>query len=394
MKVLMVSREYPPFIVGGVARHTFYLTKHLRKKGALVKVVSFGDPKLNSEDTVFIEPRSSIISRDPKNVAEDAKVLFDIARFTSAVKSILKNEDFDILHVQEPYVGGLISFEYKVTTIHDTSFGEIKSYLKYLDSGSFRRLAFYISTGYAMELASIATSKVVINPSLDVAWEMIKIYKAPLKKLRVIPNGVEEPSTSEPDKLSCRRLLGLPEDHFILFSTAQHVGRKRLETIVKAAKILKDKGFKKFTAIIGGKGPLTKYLEELATNLGVQDVLKFSGWIHDEELPLYYRAADAFVISSEYEAGPITMLEAGIRGIPLIVSDVPSGLLMIARDCEHCLKFKLGDARDLAEKILTLSSDYGLWKKLAQGAKVFASAFRWDNVADKTIKVYKEVLSG
>jgi glycosyltransferase involved in cell wall biosynthesis len=394
MKVLMVSREYPPFIVGGVARHTFYLAKYLRKKGALVKVVSFGDPSLNSEDVVFIEPGSSIVSRDPKNVAEDAKVLFDIARFTSAVKSILKNEEFDVLHVQEPYVGGLISFEYKVTTIHDTSFGEIRSYLKYLDSGSFKRLVFYITTGYAMEFASIATSKVVINPSPDVAWEMIKIYRAPWEKLRVIPNGVEEPSASEPDRPSCRRLLGLPEDHFIVFSTAQHVGRKRLETMVKAAKILKDKGFRKFTVVIGGKGPLTKYLEELAVYLSVQDVLKFTGWIHDEELPLYYRAADAFVIPSEYEAGPITMLEAGIRGVPLIVSDAPSGFLMIARDGVHCLKFKLGDARDLAEKILTLSSDYGLWKKLAQGAKVFASAFRWDNVADKTMKVYKEVISG
>jgi glycosyltransferase involved in cell wall biosynthesis len=394
MKVLMVSREYPPFVVGGVARHTFSLTKYLRKRGVAVKVVSFGDPGLSSDDVVFIKPRSSIISREPRSVAEDSKVLLDIARFTNAVKTVLKSEDFDVLHVQEPYVGGLVSFERKVTTIHDTSFGEVRSYLKYFDSGSFRRLVFYVTTGYAMEFASIATSKAVINPSLDVMWEMIKVYRVPREKLRVIPNGVEDPAYGEPDKPTSRRILRLPEDYFIVFTTAQHVGRKRIETVVKAARVLRDRGFKSFKVVIGGRGPLTKYLEGLATDLGVRDVVCFAGWIRDEELPLYYRVADVFVISSEYEAGPITMLEAGIRGVPLVVSDVPSGFLMIARDGVHCLKFKVGDADDLANKILVLSSDYGLWKRLSQGARDFASVFRWDSVAGKTVDVYKEVLSG
>jgi glycosyltransferase involved in cell wall biosynthesis len=87
------------------------------------------------------------------------------------------------------------------------------------------------------------------------------------------------------------------------------------------------------------------------------------------------------------------MLEAGIRGVPLIVSDVLSGFMMIARDGLDCLKFKLGDALDLAEKITMISSDYDLWKSLSRGARAFASLFKWDNIADKTIAVYKEVLS-
>ena len=389
----MVTREYPPFIVGGVGRHTFYLTKYLRRRGVKVKVISFGDPRLSDEDTLYIEPRSSIISREPRSVTEDIRVPLDIARFTSTVKSALRGGEFDVLHVQEPYVGGLVSYEYKVTTVHDTSFGEIRSCLKYFDSWSLRRMAFYITVGYAMEFSSIATSRVVINPSLDVAWEMVKVYMVPREKIRVIPNGVEEPPDGEPDRFVARRVLGLPEDYFVVFTTAQHVARKRLETLVKGAKVLKERGFKMFVALIGGKGPLTEYLKKLAVDLGVQDVVRFAGWIPDEELPLYYRAADVFVVTSEYEAGPLTMLEAGIRGVPLVVADVPSGFMAIARDNVDCLKFRLGDAVDLAEKLVVLGSDYGLWRGLSQGARTFASAFRWDSIAEKTVAVYREVLS-
>ena len=393
MRVLMITREHPPFIVGGVGKHTFYLAKYLRKKGLYVKVVSFGDPRLSSEEVLFVEPRSSIVSREGRRVNEDFKVPVDIARFTRVAISLLKGGEFDIVHVQEPYVGGLISYKHKVTTIHDTSFGEVKSYLKYFESGSLKRIAFYFLAGYFMEFASIATSKIIINPSPDVAWEMRKVYGVPQEKIRVIPNGVEEPDIREPDKLTAKRTLKIPEDYFVIFTTAQHVARKRLETLVKAARVLKDGGFKNFIVIIGGGGPLSEYLKRLVVEVNVQDVVWLVGWIPDGELPIYYRAADVFVVTSEYEAGPLTLLEAGIREVPLIVSNVPSGFMMIARDGVDCLKFRLGDASDLAKKIITLRNDDSLLKRLSRSARVFASMFRWDRIAEKTIATYREVLS-
>jgi glycosyltransferase involved in cell wall biosynthesis len=393
MKVLMVTREYPPYIVGGVGTHTYHLTKYLRKKGLEVRVVSFGNPRLSNEEVLFVKPNSSIISREPKSIVEDAKIPLDIARFTNIVKHLLESGEYDIIHVQEPYVGGLINYEYKITSIHDTSFGEIKSYLKYFEGRSLRRIFFYIALGYAMEYASIATSKIIINPSPDVAWEMIRVYKTPLDKIRVIPNGVEEPSSNEPDKDTARRILGIPDGYFIVFATAQHVARKRLDTLIKAAKVLRERHIKNFMILIGGRGPLTDYLRKIIVNAGVNDVVKLTGWIPDDKLPLYYRASDVFVVTSEYEAGPITMLEAGIRGIPLVVSDVPSGFMMIARSGVDCLKFKLGDHVDLAEKIISLIQDQELWRSLSQGARRFASRFKWDNIAEKTMAVYRRVLA-
>lgn len=389
----MITREYPPFIVGGVGTHTYYLTKYLKRKGIEVKVISFGDPKLSSEEVLFIKPSSSIISRGSTNIAEDIKIPVDILKFTNKVKSILKNEDYDLVHVQEPYVGGLISYEYKVTTIHDTSFEEIRSRLKYLGRESSKQVTFYATMGYAMEFLSIVTSKVVINPSLDVAWEMLRVYKVPFEKIRVIPNGVEDPQPNEPSKVVARHILGVPEDYFIILSIARHIPVKQLDILIKATKILKDRALKNFMVIIGGLGSLTDYLMKLAKELGVSDVLKFVGWISKDKLPLYYRAADVFVVTSEYESGPLTMLEAGIRGIPLVVSDISSGFIMIARNEIDCVKFKPGNPADLANKIMLIANDCSLWKKLSRGAKLFASLFRWEKIAEKTITVYEEIFN-
>jgi glycosyltransferase involved in cell wall biosynthesis len=314
--------------------------------------------------------------------------------FTKSVKKILWREDYNVLHVTEPYVGGFIPYEYKVTTIHSISPDELRVHMRYYEtklSEVFKRLVFYSVIGYSMDLASIASSKIIVTPSVDTMWKLIKVYGVPREKVRFIPNGVEEPPPNEPDKRSARVILGIPEDAFIIFTTAYHVARKRLETLVKATRILKDKELKKITVIIGGEGPLTKYLKSLAVSLNVQDMVRFVGWIPDEKLPLYYKASDVFVITSEYEGGPQTMLEAGIRSIPLIVSDTSSGFMMLASEGFHCLKFKLGDPEDLAEKLITLINDQNLQKKLSYGAKRFASMFGWDNIADKVLDVYKEL---
>jgi|GEM_PF-904403 len=395
MRVLLATREYPPFYVGGIGKQAFYLVKYLKRKGVKVTVVSFGDPKLSSDDVVFLKPESSIIARKHNNVIEDLKIPLDIVRYTEFCKKILRCVDYDILHVVEPYVGGFIQYEHKVTTIHSVTLDELKVHIRYYKTGLseiLKRLVFYSTIGYSMDLASIATSKIIVTPSIDTMWKLIRIYRVPREKVRFVPNGVEEPPSNEPDKLTARKILGISEEVFVVFTAAYHVARKRLETLVKAAKVLKDKKLRNIVIIIGGKGPLTEYLKSLALDLNVQDIVKFVGWIPEDKLQLYYKASDVFVITSEYEGGPQTMLEEGIRGVPLIVSDTQSGFMMMAKNNVHCLKFRLGDATDLAEKIIQLINDQSLQKKLSYEAKRFASIFRWDNIAEKMVAIYREVL--
>src|SRR5665647_385842 len=109
MKVLFITREYPPFEVGGIAVHTFNLVKNIAKLDVSCKVLSFGDERFSSKDVTFVTPSSSIIERSNVSLALNAKIPSDIIRFSRIANRTLKNEKFDVVHVEEPYVGALIS---------------------------------------------------------------------------------------------------------------------------------------------------------------------------------------------------------------------------------------------------------------------------------------------
>ncbi len=394
MRVLMVGREYPPYTVGGVATHTYHLVRALRARGVWVDVVSYGYRGGVAESSrgrvFFLEPRSSIISRRDEGVARDIGVPRDILRLTRFVHALLEREGYDIVHVQEPYVGGLISYRAKVTTIHDTSYGEIRAiFHTALNAHNARRAVFFATMGYWMEYASIATSKLIITPSPQVRDELIHVYHA-WKPVLVIPNGVEEPGPWEPGREEAKKLLGLG-DRLVVFTVAQHVARKRIETLLYAARLLRGKWEGRVVVVIGGRGPLTPWLRREAERLGLEGFVRFTGWIPGEKLPLYYRAADVFVVTSEYEAGPITLLEAGIRGVALVSTSIPGFPALLSHGV-NALLYPVGDYRALARLLDELLGDEGLRERLGREAVAFASRFTWKRVAGLTLSAYRRVL--
>ena len=387
-----MTREYPPYVVGGVAVHTYHLVRTLREKGVEVDVASFGNPRQSGNGVFFLEPTSSIISRRNENISRDLRVPLDIVRFTRFTQGLIRERKYDVVHVQEPYVGGLVKHPCKVTTVHDTSYGEMKAIVHSgLTGHNLKRAVFFSTLGYVMEFASIATSNAIIVPSPQVKEELIHVYKARRKRIFVIPNGVEPPKTGEPSRDEARRTLGLPRDKVVIFTVAQHIARKRLDVLLKALAILRERadGFK---AVIGGEGPLTPLLKEMARELGLLgDYVEFTGWIPSGKLPLYYRASDVFVVTSEYEAGPMTLLEAGLRGVVLVSSRIP-GLPALMREGVEGLRFPPGDPEALASILHRLIEDPSLRAKLSAGARRFAEGLTWDRVAGLTIRVYDEVL--
>lgn len=399
LRILMVGREYPPFSVGGVATHTRSLARALVRRGHMVEVISYGYPGKapRVDDGVAIHwlpPTSSIISRSDEGVARDARVPIDILRLVSYAQWLIRRRSYDVVHVQEPYVGGLVLHEYKVTTIHDTSYGEMRAIFHTgLGGHNARRLLFFASLGTLMEYLSMVTSRVVIAPSPQVRDELVHVYHgSSLAEIIVVPNGVEEPAPWEPSREEAKKLLGLG-DRLVVFATAQHVARKRLETLVEAAALLRDKWAGKALVVIGGQGPLTPRLRELARKHGLGGFVVFTGWIPGDRLPLYYRAADVFVLTSEYEAGPITLLEAGIRGAALVSTRIPLFPALL-RHGYNALLYDVGDYKTLARHLDLLLSEPRLREELGRRAIEFAKRFTWDRVAALTEAVYRRAIAG
>jgi glycosyltransferase involved in cell wall biosynthesis len=393
MRVLMVGREYPPYIVGGVATHTYHLTQALRRFGVKVDVVSFGNPARSYDGVTFIEPRSAIIKKTGIEFGESLTIIYDIARLTKFISNALRRGDYDVVHVQEPYVGGLVRFDNKVTTIHDTSYGEVRSIFTHEVNRDWKRLGFYLGIGYFMEYSSMATSKVVIVPSPQVRDELISKYKFSPDRVRVVMNGVDPNNRYlSIDKVEAKERLGISKP--LIFASSQHVARKRLDVFLYAMKVLDIWGVLDDVEVrVGGDGPLRTMLEGLAERLGIRGKVRFMGWLSRDSLELHYRAADVFVITSDYEAGPITMLEAMVAETPVVSTRI-RGFPELARDGVDALLVEPGDYVSVAKAIREVLVNEDLARYLARNGRDFAMRFTWDRVAESVIGIYREVVGG
>ena len=394
MKVLIITREYPPFIVGGVATHTFYLVKYLRKLGVDCTVISFGDPRLSTEDTIFVSPSSSVLKEGKTKISEDVRLFEDIYKLISYVKKHLRAKRYDIIHVQEPYVGGLITYpKRKITTIHDTSVGEAKAILNstsFKNTQGMKKMIFYFTLGYLMEYASIFSSEILITPSYTVKYELIKFYKVNPSKIRVIHNGIEIPENM-PNKEEARRLLGLPKDKIIILTVGRHIPRKRHELLIEAVAKLNKSLREQIYVIVGGRGPQTPFLKSLVKKYNLDDIVYFTGWLSEEKLWLHYSVADIFVFTSDIESAPIALLEAAVTGKAIITTRAGDYAYMM-RNRVHCTVIEPSYVNALVKALEELITNKSLREKLSEKAKEFASLFSWEKVAMKTLEVYREVL--
>ncbi len=392
MKVLFVTREYPPFEVGGIARHTFNLVKYLRESGVACKVVSFGDKEFSSDDVTFINPSSSIINRSSSQLISDLKIPLDLARFSRTVNTLIKEERFDIVHVEEPYVGAFIRHKKKVTTFHTTAYGDIKALFHHLNNFSnLKRVIFFASIGLYSELMSAASSRIVIVPFSHIGRELSKFYRVPKQKIRVILNGVRmPPSPKSIDKTTAKQKLGMPPEQVLVFTVARYVFRKRLDTLVEAIGLLHNEGVKNLKVVIAGDGPLRPYIKDLVKKRSLEHLIELTGWVSEEKLALYRKATDIFVLTSEYESGPLSLLEAMSHGTAVISSKI-DGFPMLIRDGIEGMLFPVGDHVELGNCIRTLLKDAPRLLSMSTSARHFAEKFDLKTAAEETENVYRSL---
>jgi glycosyltransferase involved in cell wall biosynthesis len=393
MKVLFVAREYPPFEVGGAAVHTFNLVKNLKKIGVSCKVISFGDPRYSNHEVVFVPPSSSIISKSNCSMNMDLKIPLDIVRITRIANYLIKTEGFDVVHVQEPYVGAFVRHRRKVTTVHDTSYGDIKSLLRSNKNfPNIKRVAFYFSLGFFLELMCTTSSTVVITPSKQIRQELLEIYQIPKNKVVVLRSGVNLPELLEFDsKKKAKKKLGLSSDKLLIFTTSQHIPRKRLDTLLNAVSLLREQNVAEYNIVITGDGPFRPVLINLAKKLGLEGIVEFPGWVSREKLELYYQAADIFVLTSEYEAGPISLLEAMSFGNAVVSSRIDGVPGLMLNNVDGLL-FPVGNSALLSKRLGLLLNDDSLRMRLSASARHFAEKFDWKVVAEETKNVYRSLL--
>ncbi len=216
-------------------------------------------------------------------------------------------------------------------------------------------------------------------------------YQIPWHKIHIIPGGVDtdrfQPSLSPQQ---ARTKLGWPQDRSIIFTTRRLVCRVGIDKLLEALAKIKPR-ISDFWLAIAGRGHMQQALEKLATELELNNHVKFLGFLPDEQLPVAYQAADITVMPSQsFEGFGLAIVESLACGTPVLSTPV-GGMPEILEPFSPQLITSSPTAEAIAEKL-----EQVLLKKLpvpsTEDCRQYAVAnFDWQKIAESVRKVILEL---
>jgi glycosyltransferase involved in cell wall biosynthesis len=165
--------------------------------------------------------------------------------------------------------------------------------------------------------------------------------------------------------------------------------RKNLEHVLAAYVLLPEAVRQRYPLVIAGaKGWRATNLERDLRALVARGGVRFLGYVPDDDLPMIYAGARAFVFASVYEGFGLPPLEAMASGVPVLVADRAALPEVTA---EAALKLNPDRPDDTALKLAALLDDEVMHADFAQRGLRRAAVFTWDACARRTLRVYRRV---
>lgn len=167
--------------------------------------------------------------------------------------------------------------------------------------------------------------------------------------------------------------------------------RKNLTRVVRALAQVRAHGYPHELVLVGPKGWMMDAFEREVQALGLEDAVRYLGYVPLEDLPGIFSLATAFVFPSLYEGFGLPPLEAMACGTPVLTSN-RSSLREICGDAAYLVEPESEEA--IAAGLCELLGDGNLRRSLRQRGLERVSQFSWQRAARETAAVYRRVLNG
>jgi D-inositol-3-phosphate glycosyltransferase len=241
-----------------------------------------------------------------------------------------------------------------------------------------------------------AADRLVANTEGE-ARELIELYAADPAKVTVVPPGVDLETFTPGDRRAARQRLGLPLDGDLLLFVGRIQPLKAPDLLLRAAHqlIARDPARRRtlHVAVLGGRSGTglarPHDLEELATGLGLDDVVRFVKPVDRPVLAEWYRAADLVVVPSYSESFGLVAIEAQACGTPVVAARV-GGLPTAVGDAGVLVDGH--DVPDWTDAIEALLRQPGWRADLGARAVAHASQFGWSHTTDRLLRVYRQAI--
>ncbi len=394
MRVLVISWEYPPYVVGGIGTHVAQLVPWLG-----------GDHSAGDDEPIYIDVLTTHFAGGPSIEAfnefitihrVDVPVMDALDWYNSVVDNnsafvdyatlLSKTHTYDLIHVHD-WLTGEAGIKLKhlwktplVVTIHATERGRHQGWLPTSTSQQIDHLEWRV----AYEAWHVVACSNYMRAELS-RW-----FGLPAEKVTVIPNGIETAQIRicETAKLEGMRLRYAPNGERLLFYVGRIVHEKGVHLIVRAMpRILAD--YPNTRLLVAGKN--SQKLFPLAYELGVEKQIEFLGYIDDATRDCLYQVVDAAIFPSLYEPFGIVALEAMANGCNVIASNT-GGLGEVVVHEETGLTVIAGDAMSIVWAVdqLFKNPEFAAKRRTAALAEV-NSRYRWGQIGAQTTALYRQV---
>lgn len=230
--------------------------------------------------------------------------------------------------------------------------------------------------------------------------QLMWLYRANRRKIEIVPPGVNTTRFYPISAAEAHAKIGCDLNQKILLFAGRIEPLKAVDTVIHALSVIRERNEELLKqicfAVVGGDPADCSdtemiRLQDLALDLGLADKVHFLGAKDQSELPLFYAAATAVIMASDYESFGMVALEAMATGTPVIASQV-GGLAFLVQDQETGFLVPVREPELMAHCIETLVTNPQKCQEMGYQAYQLAQEYAWSNIANRLIEIFDELL--
>lgn len=223
--------------------------------------------------------------------------------------------------------------------------------------------------------------------------QVLKTYGVPAEKVRVARSAVSGEIYKKIDRQEAQKewksRYGIPNDHILIGNASALSPQKGYETLLKAARLLKEKK-QNFKVLIAGDGELKNSLLQMNQNLGLEGDVHFVGFL--KEVPRFLSALDILAVPSNNEGLGTVILDGFLAGCCVVGSSV-GGIPEIVQHNKTGLVQPPGDYMSLAKNLEYLIDHPDQRQLFAnQGRDFVESEFSLQSMIEGNLKIYEDLV--
>lgn len=392
MKLLVYTHEYPPFL-GGLATISSKIVNSLSKHPGIE--VTALVPGYEGGEKQFDEKTNCRVVRVPllgKRIVRAVPLLQQLIGATALFYALKKHRPDTVFFITEEAeaAGGIVSI-----------FLDFNSVVRVAGSGI---MTCFYGRKFFKRLLRFPMMRLYRNCNKIIAISgytksLLKGIGVDESKIQIVYNGVDEKFLSNPNKSEkrseIRKRLGIEDKEIVLVTVARVLPRKGQDNVIRALPEV-VKSIPDIRYVVVGEGRYVDEFRRLSTDLGLEDIVIFTGGVPHDEIMDYLDMSDVFIMANrlwnnKVEGFGNVFIEAAARGLPVIAGNDSGAVEAVSHNFNGYLVDPFS-VKSISDAVIKLAEDESRRKKFGENGVQFVSEnFRDEKMIAGYINILKEI---